>query len=80
MSLGIPALVSPVGVNTKIVDHGINGFVCETEEDWEHSLRTLLSDRNLMIEMGRRTREKIENHYSVRSNASNFTALFSDAG
>jgi len=80
MSLGIPALVSPVGVNTKIVDHGINGFVCETEEDWEHSLRTLLSDGNLMIEMGRRTREKIENHYSVRSNASNFTALFSDAG
>jgi glycosyltransferase involved in cell wall biosynthesis len=80
MSLGIPALVSPVGVNTRIVDHGINGFVCANDSDWEQALRNLLSNRELLLEMGKRTREKIESHYSVRSNATNFIALFSDVG
>jgi len=79
MALGIPALVSPVGVNTRIVDHGINGFVCSTDEDWEKALRELLSNRERLIEMGKRTRAKIEDYFSVQSNAANFLALFSDA-
>jgi glycosyltransferase involved in cell wall biosynthesis len=79
MSLGIPALVSPVGVNTRIVDHGVNGYVCANTEDWEKALRELLSNRERLIEMGKRTREKIENHFSVASNSQNFLALFSDA-
>lgn len=77
MSLGIPSLVSPVGVNTKIVDHGINGFVCSTEEDWLSHLSLLLSDRTLLQEMGSKTREKIQNHFSVQSNTENFLNLFS---
>jgi glycosyltransferase involved in cell wall biosynthesis len=80
MSLGIPALVSPVGVNTRIVDHGINGFVCANDSDWEQALRSLLSNRNQLIEMGKHTQEKVEKQYSVRSNSTNFIALFSDAG
>ncbi len=34
MALGIPAVVSDVGVNAQIVDHGINGCVCKSIEDW----------------------------------------------
>jgi glycosyltransferase involved in cell wall biosynthesis len=79
MSLGIPALVSPVGINTRIVDHGINGYVCANDADWEEALRGLLSDRERLIAMGKRTREKIENYFSVESNSPNFLALFSDA-
>lgn len=78
MALGIPALVSPVGINTRIVDHGINGYVCTNDEDWANALRELLSNRERLIEMGKRTREKIENHFSVESNSPNFLALFSD--
>ena len=79
MALGIPALVSPVGINTRIVDHGINGYVCTNDQDWANALRELLSNRERLIEMGKRTREKIENHFSVESNSPNFLALFSDA-
>jgi glycosyltransferase involved in cell wall biosynthesis len=79
MALGIPALVSPVGVNSRIVDHGINGYVCHSDDDWETALRELLADRQRLIEMGKRTREKIEQHFSVQSNSTNFLALFSDA-
>jgi glycosyltransferase involved in cell wall biosynthesis len=78
MALGIPALVSPVGINTRIVDHGINGFVCTNDADWANALRELLGNRERLIEMGKHTREKIENHFSVESNSPNFLALFSD--
>jgi glycosyltransferase involved in cell wall biosynthesis len=76
MSLGIPALVSPVGVNTKIVDDGINGFICKSENDWYVNLENLISNRLLLQTLAINTRKKIEEHYSVKSNKENFIKLF----
>jgi len=76
MSLGIPALVSPVGVNTKVVDDKINGFICKTSEDWKRALEELMSNQELLEEVSTNTRKKIENFYSVQSNSQNFLALF----
>ena len=76
MSLGIPALVSPVGVNTRIVDHGINGFICRDAADWKKYITALYRDRELLRVLSTRTREKIEHHYSVKSNTANFLGLF----
>jgi glycosyltransferase involved in cell wall biosynthesis len=78
LSLGIPALVSPVGVNTKIVDHGINGFVCKNDEEWFMYLEQLLKDRSLLKKLSASTRSKVEQEYSVRSNSSNFLNLFTE--
>jgi len=77
MAMGIPALVSPVGVNTEIVDHGHNGFVCKTDADWEKYLKKLLTDKALRAAMGQKARLKIDHHYSVKANADNFMSLFS---
>lgn len=79
MALGIPALVSPVGVNTKIVDHNINGFLCETPEEWEKSLRSLIENRELLAQMQKATRKKIEQHFSVKSNTGNMLKMMEDA-
>jgi glycosyltransferase involved in cell wall biosynthesis len=76
MSLGIPALVSPVGVNSRIVDHGLNGFICDTSQEWETAIETLLKNRETLGEMSKQTRKKIIDHYSVKSNSDNFIGLF----
>ncbi|MDW7695798.1 glycosyltransferase family 4 protein [Flammeovirgaceae bacterium SG7u.111] len=76
MALGIPAIVSPVGVNTKIVDDGVNGFICEHPEEWYEKLSKLLASPELRKQMGAEARKKIEDHYSVKSNTSNFLSLF----
>lgn len=76
MALGIPAVVSPVGVNMQIVDDGINGFICSTDEEWETAFRKLLVNRELLQRMGAETRSKIEQNYSVKSNAENVASLF----
>lgn len=76
MALGIPAIVSNVGVNAEIVDHGVNGFVCKNENDWKEFLKLSLSKPELVKELSKHTREKIVANYSVKSNGKNFLSLF----
>ncbi len=78
LALGIPALVSPVGVNTQIVEHGKEGYHCATDEDWYNYLSKLLTDPELRTRMGQAGRQKVVDHYSVRSNTENFLGLFSN--
>lgn len=76
MSLGVPAIVSPVGVNTEIVDHNINGYICDSIEEWEKTLRTILSDKSKIKDVSENSRQKIIDNYSVLSNKNNFIQLF----
>jgi glycosyltransferase involved in cell wall biosynthesis len=76
MSLGIPALVSPVGVNTEIVENEVNGYVCHTSEEWKEALIRLLESPTLCTQMGKAARERIVRHYSVIANSPNFLSLF----
>ncbi len=76
MALGIPALVSPVGMNTEVVQDGINGYICREPADWLRHLRQLLTEVALRQRLGRTARTTIEQRYSVRSNTPNFLELF----
>jgi glycosyltransferase involved in cell wall biosynthesis len=76
MSLGIPAIASPVGVNTMVVDDGVNGYICDTHEEWYDCLRLLASDKQQLLKLAAHTRDKIERGYSVKSNTANFLSLF----
>ena len=76
MALKIPAIASPVGVNNQIIDHGINGFLCSTPEEWSSALTKLIKDKELRQQMGEHGRNKVIDHYSVESNSSLFLKLF----
>lgn len=78
MALEIPTVMSPVGVNTKIVQHSVNGFLAETPEDWKIILGLLLQNPSLRLEIGKKGKETIDNRYSVLANQSKYTALFSN--
>ena len=77
MALEIPALVSPIGVNIEIIDHGINGYFCKTETEWYQYLEKLINDKILRKTMGIAGRNKVTSNYSVLSNSSTFLGLFS---
>jgi glycosyltransferase involved in cell wall biosynthesis len=76
MALGIPAIVSPVGVNTKIVDEGINGYLCSTDQEWSDAIKNILQQREAIAGMSANARKKIIDNYSVLSNTGNFLRLF----
>ena len=76
MALEIPTIASPVGVNKKIIEHGVNGLLCETAQEWEDALVKCLETPELRKKIGRNGRQTVLEHYSVLSNASNFLSLF----
>ncbi|OYV28743.1 MAG: hypothetical protein B7Z81_15540, partial [Acidocella sp. 20-61-6] len=66
MACGIPVVASPVGVNADIVEHGVNGFLVETENEWRSAIEALLSDPELRRRMGGAGRQKVEEKYSLQ--------------
>ncbi len=76
MAMEIPTVVSPVGVNTKIVNEGMDGFFASTQQEWIDTLEALISQESLRITMGKNGRKKIVDQYSVLSNTPVFLSLF----
>ncbi|MCK0171436.1 glycosyltransferase family 4 protein [Aliiroseovarius sp. S1123] len=66
MACGLPVVASPVGVNSEIVEHGVNGFLAETDPEWRSAIETLLADGELRRRMGAAGRRKVEEHYSLQ--------------
>lgn len=64
MGCSKPHLSSPVGVNAMMVDQGVNGFSCITQDEWRDHLLTLLSDKNLRQKMGETGRVNYEKNYT----------------
>jgi len=77
LSLGIPAVVSPVGANTDIVEDEKNGFVASTADEWVKAIEKLYTDGILRKMFGDAGRKKIAAEYSVNSSFKTFLGLFS---
>jgi glycosyltransferase involved in cell wall biosynthesis len=60
-----PVIATPVGENTRVVEHGINGFLADTPQQWFDALELLFSDPKLCQTMGARGRVKVEAEYSL---------------
>ncbi|GAB1445792.1 hypothetical protein MASR2M41_15170 [Flammeovirgaceae bacterium] len=76
MALGIPCIGSRVGANIEIVNNGVNGFLCSTEEEWLTTLEKLILDEGLRSTVGGAGRSTVVNRYSVQSNEDNFLKFF----
>jgi glycosyltransferase involved in cell wall biosynthesis len=76
MAMEVATVASPVGVNTMIIDHGIDGFLCNAGTEWKDALESLIQNPDLRSKLGKQGREKVVRNYSVRSNADNFLTLF----
>jgi glycosyltransferase involved in cell wall biosynthesis len=66
MACGLPVVASPVGVNSEIVEQGVNGYLAETSAEWIHVLATLLLDTAPRQRMGQAGRKKVEQEYSLQ--------------
>lgn len=67
MSMGIPAVMSPVGVNTEIIESGVNGMLAGTQEDWVEKLSILIEDEQLRKKLGTAGLKTVEEKFSVHA-------------
>ncbi len=75
MAAGIPAVVSPVGVNREIVAPGATGFHATTEAEWVDALATLLRSPELRSQMGAAARLEVESRYAAEAHVPRLAGL-----
>ncbi|MEL6537146.1 MAG: glycosyltransferase family 4 protein [Bacteroidota bacterium] len=68
MALGIPTLMSPVGVNTEIIQDGENGFLAAETDEWVEKISRLVDSFELRQTMGQKGRDTVVSQYSVEAN------------
>lgn len=66
MACGLPVVASPVGVNTRIVQPGVNGWLASTAAEWSDALFRLIVDAGLRQRMGIEGRREVEDTYCLQ--------------
>lgn len=63
MACGAVPVASAHGVNTEIVEHGVNGFLVSDPEEWSESVMRLAADRELHGAMRQAARETVTSRF-----------------
>lgn len=64
MGVGVPAVASPVGINSEFICHGGTGFLAASADEWHSALGMLVADKGGRQEMGMAGHELLEKYYS----------------
>jgi glycosyltransferase involved in cell wall biosynthesis len=67
MSVGIPAVISAVGMNKDIIEDGVDGFLPLGENQWLEVLIKLIENPELRNKVGTNGRRKVIEKYSKES-------------
>jgi glycosyltransferase involved in cell wall biosynthesis len=76
MSVGKPAVMSAVGMNTEIIEHGVNGFIPVGKKEWFDVLSLLIEDKGLRDIIGDRGRKTVEEKYSFEAYKNVYLELY----
>ena len=79
MACGKPVVASPVGINTQLVEQGVNGYLAESSQEWVQALAALMADADLRQRMGAAGRAKVEHDYTIQVNAPRLVAMLRTA-
>jgi glycosyltransferase involved in cell wall biosynthesis len=75
MACGVATVMSPVGVNNDIIQHGVNGYLASNEQEWIDCLSLLIESSELRQRIGEEGRETVTRHYSVEANKEKYLAV-----
>ncbi len=78
MALEIPTIMSPVGVNTEIIQQGENGFLASTTSEWVDCISKLIESPELRLKMGKAARQTVLEKYSVEAQKQRYLDCFNE--
>jgi len=76
MGVGVPAVASPVGINSEFIRHGETGFLASSPEDWYKALKTLVAEPRTRQIFGLKGRELVEQYYSQEYFSAQYLRVF----
>jgi len=75
---GVPAIVTDVGGNSNIIDHGKNGFLC-TVDDFDQMAEQMLrfvDDSRLLSECSRNARQRVVQNFSLQAMMGHYINIY----
>jgi len=79
MALGIPTVATPLGSNPEVVEHGVTGFLADSEEEWIEYLGLLIKDHELRLQMAHAAAAAAKKKYSLEGNTGTIIKAFQAA-
>ncbi|MCS7152912.1 MAG: glycosyltransferase family 4 protein [Bacteroidia bacterium] len=76
MSVGVPPVVSPIGMNCEVVRDGIDGLWAGSISDWVEKLSFLIEHPQERKRLGAAARQKVVEKYSTYANAEKYIQAF----
>jgi glycosyltransferase involved in cell wall biosynthesis len=76
MALGIPPVATPLGSNPEVVQHGVTGFLANSEAEWVEYLTILIKDHDLRRQMSHAAAQAAGEKYSLTSNTPKIIGAF----
>lgn len=75
MSLGIPCVCSPVGINKEMIQDNFNGFLADSDKEWIDKLSNLIEDESLRRRIGGSGKKAADEKYSIKANMPKFLSV-----
>lgn len=76
MALGIPPVATPLGSNPEVIEHGVTGFLADSEGEWIKYLKLLIEDHDLRLRMAHKASETARQRYSLEGNTQKILEAF----
>ena len=78
MALGIPTVASAVGMNFKVIEDGVSGFLVKNDREWITTITRLIDDPALRARVGKASRSRVLDTYSVKVNQPTYLSIFKE--
>ena len=78
MALGIPTVASAVGMNFKVIEGGVSGFLVKDDREWITTITRLIDDPALRERVGKASRSRVLDTYSVKVNQPTYLSIFKE--
>jgi len=72
------AVVASPTVYNKLLEHGVDGYICDTVDEWEAALSALVEDYTLRHDMSKALLAKVRREHSLEQNAWRWVEAWSE--
>lgn len=79
MALGIVPVATPLGENPRVIQHGHDGFLASSPDEWFDALRRLVQDEDLRLSMSERAARKARESFTIQARGAEVVAAFESA-
>jgi glycosyltransferase involved in cell wall biosynthesis len=75
MGMGVVSVASSISINTEIINHAENGFLCSNEEEWRAVLEMIMNNKLDFMSLGLQARQTVLENYTFSAQLKNYKRL-----